>query len=147
MEYGMKFGILSMMILIICVQTLGDFAIHEGRKFAWHRWKSLSLFALGMTPLVLWQAMEVPVLLWDYVACILLPYLVNRWLFFDLFMNCWLEERLAYIGHTRFGARILRRLFPKQNPIGWLWIRFIAWIMFHISWIVEWWPGHYLLHL
>ena len=151
MEYLMKIIIVLTLFGVVFLQTAGDFAIHEGRKKAWHRWKGLSLFILGMLPLILWLMQDDPVLLWDYVASIIFPYLTCRWFWFDILMNERLEQPIDFIGSTSGYSRVIhwivRKIMPRQNPIGYLWIRFLVYVLYHVSWIVEWWPGHYLLHL
>ena len=143
----MKFIIVATMFFVVFLQTTGDFAIHEGRKKAWHRWKGLSLAILGATPIILFLMQETGPNLGDYLASILGPYLMARWLYFDIFMNERLEMPIDYIGTTSSYGVILRKILGKTPPQLYLWIRFVAYMAYHISWIVEWWPGHYLLDL
>ena len=140
MEYLMK-GIISVVtFLVVFLQVEGDFAIHEGRKTWWHFWKGLSLFLLGLMPLTLWIFMDNMVMLIDYVM-LLLVYLSYRWLFFDPLMNENLGESLDYIGTTAFYARLLHRIFPKQSPQGYLWIRLVAFVCWNLVWWFRFKPG------
>ena len=143
MEYIMKAIISTVCFLVVYLQTEGDFAIHEDRKKDWHLWKGVSLALLGLLPLVLWAFMEPRVRIQDYIFSILLVYLSYRWLFFDILMNERLEVPLDFIGSTSYYAKILHRIFPKQQPQGYLWIRFVVFFCWNMVWWFRYVPGVY----
>lgn len=143
----MKFIIVAAMFLVVLMQSTSDFAIHEGRKRAWHRWKAYSLLMLGLVPLILWLMQDTPPNIGDYIASILIPYFVAHWLWKDILMNEYLNVNIDYIDITSDLGIWLRKIFPKQPGQGYLWVRFLAYVLYQVSWIVEWWPGHYFLHL
>jgi hypothetical protein len=141
MEYLMKAILTGGVLAVLLMQTAGDFAIHEGREKMWHFWKGVSLLLLGLLPITLWLMQE-SVILMDY-ACLLLVYASYRWLFFDILMNEKLEMNIDYIGNTAFYERFLKRFFPNQNPVGYLWIRFTAFWAWNLVWWLRWVPGEY----
>jgi hypothetical protein len=144
MEYLMKGIIVAMFMVVLILQTEGDFAIHLGRKTWWHLWKGLSLFVIGLTPIALWLFMDVTVILSDYIF-LLITYLIYRWLFFDILMNDKLDQPIDFIGTTAFYAKLLHRWFPRQAPQGYLWIRVVAFFAWNVVWWFRWLPGDGIL--
>jgi len=142
MEFVMKVLICFGLFLVIWLQTEADFAIHEGRKKSWHLYKGLSLLWLGVIPIMLWLFQEGEVILMDYIN-ILITYVVWRWFLYDIIMNEHLDQPIDYIGKTSYYERLWHRLLPKQNPMGYLWIRFVAFCAWTLVWFVRWIPGEY----
>lgn len=130
-------GIISVVVfLVVFLQVEGDFAIHNGNKKKWHLWKGLSLFLLGVLPITLWILMDNMVMLIDYVM-LLLVYLSYRWLFFDIIMNENLDMPLDYIGTTAYYTDLIH----KMKPMGYLWLRFLAFVCWNLVWWFRFKPG------
>ena len=131
MNTGLKMTILGYLA------TMFTIGVNE----MWHFWFVLSLATLGVLPIILWIMMDNTVMITDFIYSILITYLVYRWLLFDMLMNERLEMPITYIGTTAFYAKILHRIFPKQDPQGYLWIRLLAFFAWNVVWYFRWIPG------